>query len=104
VSLRTTSISLLRSAFPGKPPEQQGVVIQTGLSLHSVARIGSHDELGGQFLHFSIGPDILSVFDTVASRIAERVPIHRPQQDRLVLRLRLDDSVPETCPPRDLSV
>ena len=32
------------------------------------------------------------------------MPIHRPQQDRLVPRLRLDDGVPEARPPRNLSV
>ena len=54
MSLVATSIPLRRCAFSGKFPEQQGVFILAGFSLHAVARIGGHDELDGQLLHFSI--------------------------------------------------
>ena len=57
VSLSASSISLFHRSLPGEFPEQQSIGILTGFFLHAVARIGSNNKLGGQLLHFTIGPD-----------------------------------------------
>jgi hypothetical protein len=41
----------------GEFSEQQCVCILAESFLHAVARVGSHNELGGQLLHLAFGPD-----------------------------------------------
>ena len=57
MSLSASSISLIHRSLPGEFPEQQSIGILAGFFLHAVARIGSNNKLGGQLLHFTIGPD-----------------------------------------------
>ena len=57
MSLRASSISLFNCALLGEFSEQQCVCILAEFFLHAVARVGSHNELGGQLLHLAIGPD-----------------------------------------------
>jgi hypothetical protein len=57
VSLRASSIPLYQCPLLGEFPKQQRVFILAEFFLHAVARVGSHNKLGGQFLHFPIRPD-----------------------------------------------
>src|SRR5205085_11328200 len=49
-----------------------------------------------------VGPDGPSGNDAVVSSAGQRMPVHDPEQDRLILLLGLGDPVPERRAPRNL--
>lgn len=64
--------------------------------------VGGWDELFGEFDVFRISPDQLSVDDAVVSGTGERMPVHHPQEDGLVLVVSTHDGGPEIGCPRNL--
>ena len=79
VVLGAAAIALLDRSLPGKLLKQHRIRVATGFSLHSITRIRSDDEMGGQFLNFSFRPNQLAVLNAIASRVTKRMTIHRPQ-------------------------
>lgn len=89
-----------REAFGNYPLKKQAVGVRAALQPADI--VGGWNELLCEFDVLRIGPDQLSVDDAVVSRAGERVPIHYPQENRLVLVISTHNGGPEIGCPRNL--
>ena len=64
--------------------------------------VGGWNKLLDQRANTSVFPGQLPVFDSIESRHPGRVPIHDPQQNRLVLLARFADRLSKVGLPWDL--
>lgn len=87
-------------AVGNNPLEEQAVWVRAALQPADI--VGGWDELLSEFDVFRIGPDQLSVDDAVVSGAGERMPVHHPQEDGLVLVVSTHDGGPEIGCPRNL--
>ena len=72
--------------------------------MQAVGGIGGRHEGRGELLDFGIGPNQLAVSDAIPSGAAERMPVHRPEQNRFLLFLTFDHRVPITRAPRNFGI
>ncbi len=65
--------------------------------------VGRGNEVLGDLLNVRIGPDKLPVEETIVSGTAERMTVHRPEQNGFVFLLRFPPGLAQRGPPANLS-